>query len=51
MADSEDQDQPARMRRLIWGFAVRICPKTRFRMRGPGLNILIDTSAFLLMYV
>ena len=28
LADSEGPDQPARMRRLIWAFAVRICPKT-----------------------
>ena len=26
----EDSDQPARMRRLIWIFAGRICPKVRF---------------------
>ena len=32
LTDSEDLDQTARMRRLIWAFAVRICPKTRFRM-------------------
>ena len=31
-ADIEGPDQTARMRRLIWAFAVRICPKTRFRM-------------------
>ena len=34
-ADSESPDQTARMRRLIWAFAVRICPKTRFRMARP----------------
>ena len=34
-ADSEGPDQTARMRRLIWAFAVRICPKTRFRMARP----------------
>ena len=32
VADSECPDQTARMRRLIWDFAIRICPKTRFRM-------------------
>ena len=32
LADSEGPDQTARMRRLIWAFAVRICPKTRFRV-------------------
>ena len=35
LADSEGPDQTARMRRLIWAFAVRICPKTRFRMALP----------------
>ena len=34
-ADSEGPDQTARMRRLIWAFAARICQKTRFRMAGP----------------
>ena len=29
-AFSEDSDQTARMRRLIWIFAGRICPKVRF---------------------
>ena len=28
LADSEGPDQPARMRRLNWAFAVRICQKT-----------------------
>ena len=32
LADSEGPDQPAQLRRLIWAFAVRICPKVRFRM-------------------
>ena len=35
LADSEGSDQTARMRRLIWAFAVRIYPKTRFRMERP----------------
>ena len=30
LADSEGPDQIAQMRRLIWAFAVRICPRTRF---------------------
>ena len=30
LADSEGPDQTARMRSLIWAFAVRICPNTRF---------------------
>ena len=34
-ADSEGPDQIAWMLRLIWAFAVRICPKTRFRMARP----------------
>ena len=32
LADSEGPDQTARMRRLIWAFAVRILPKVCFRM-------------------
>ena len=32
LADNEGPDQTARMHRLIWAFAVRISPKTRFRM-------------------
>ena len=32
LAGSEGPDQPARMRRLIWAFAVRISPKTRFHI-------------------
>ena len=32
LADSEDPDQTVRMRRLIWAFYVRICPKICFRM-------------------
>ena len=35
LADSEGPDQTARKRRLIWAFAVRINPKTRFRMVWP----------------
>ena len=31
-ADSECPDQTAHSRSLIWAFAVRICPMTRFRM-------------------
>ena len=34
-AGSEGPDQTARMRRLIWAFAVRICSKTRFCMAPP----------------
>ena len=32
LADSEAPNQTARMRSLIWAFAIRICPKTRFRI-------------------
>ena len=32
LAGCEGPNQTVRMRRLIWAFAVRICPKTRFRM-------------------
>ena len=35
LSDSEGPDQTARMRRLIWAFAVRIYPKTRFRTARP----------------
>ena len=35
LAGSEGSDQTAQMRRLIWTFAVRIGPNTRFRMAWP----------------
>ena len=35
LAGSEGPDQTARMRSLIWALAVRIYPKTRFRMASP----------------
>ena len=31
LADSEGSDQTARIRRLIWAFAVRICPAPRLK--------------------
>ena len=34
-ADSEGPDQTARMRRLIWAFAVCICSNTRFLIARP----------------
>ena len=34
-ADSKGPDQTARMRRLIWAFSVRICPKARFCIALP----------------
>ena len=39
-ADNEGPDQTARMRRLIWAFAVLICPKTRFAWRGPHMLLI-----------
>ena len=35
LADNEGPDKSARMPRLIWAFAVRIFPKTYFRMARP----------------
>ena len=35
LVDSEGPDQTVQMRRLIWAFAVRICPKTHFHMALP----------------
>ena len=35
LADSEAPDRNAQMRRLIWAFTVRICPKTRIHMAQP----------------
>ena len=40
LADSEGPDQTARMRSLIWAFAVRKCPKHVFTWRGPVLRDL-----------
>ena len=45
LADGEGPDQTVRMHSLIWAFAFRICPKTRFRMVRPRL---IMVPAFLL---
>ena len=35
LADSDGPDQTARMRSLIWAFAVCIRPSTRFRKGRP----------------
>ena len=35
LADSKGPDQIAHPRSLIWAFAIRICPKTRFRLARP----------------
>ena len=34
-------DQIARMRRLVWAFAVRICPETHFRWRGSLGDVIV----------
>ena len=47
--DSECPDQTARMRRLIRAFAVRICPKTRFRMARPTVHVSYTLHTLLLM--
>ena len=41
LADSEGPDQTARMRRLIWTFAVRMCPRTHFRMAWPIVSTML----------
>ena len=41
VTDSEGPDQTARMRRLIWAFAVPICPSTRFLMARLKHKILL----------
>ena len=35
IADSEGPDQTARMRRLIWDFAIRICTRSHFHIAWP----------------
>ena len=47
-ADDEGPDQTAQIRRLIWAFAVRIFPKTRFRMTRR--RIICVTGACLFPY-
>ena len=49
LGDNEGPDQPARMRRLIMAFAVRIWPKTRFRIAQPKYDrlLLFSTKQFL----
>ena len=46
LADSEGPDQTARMRRLIWAFAVRLRPKTLFRMARLNLCLTVATIDF-----
>ena len=43
-ADSEGPDQTARMRSLIWAFALRICPKTRFRVARPIYSCMYNMT-------
>ena len=43
-ADNNGHDHHARMRRLIWAFAVRVCQKTRFRMAQTILGRYIFTG-------
>ena len=45
LADSEGLDQTARMRSLIWAFAVRICSNSRFRILRPILNNYLTPGA------
>ena len=40
LAASEGPDQTARMRRLNWALAVRLCPKTRFCLHSAAQLIL-----------
>ena len=54
LADSEGPDQTVWMRRLIWAFVVRICPKAQpikvfFDFQGWGMyaQLLIDLFKFL----
>ena len=35
LADCEGPDQTAQMRRLVWAFTIRICPKKHFRLARP----------------
>ena len=39
LVDSEGPDQNARMCRLIWAFAVHLCPKTHICMMQPIYEI------------
>ena len=41
LADSEGPDKNARMRRLIWAFAVSICSKICFRMKAHKVTTVI----------
>ena len=48
LGDSEGPDQPARMRRLIWAFAVRICPK---RFSHGAAQLLTWLGSFMIWVV
>ena len=43
-APSEDSDQTAQMRSLIWIFAGRTCPKERFLTSRHNLHTIIDMN-------
>ena len=47
LADREGPDQTARMRRLIWALAVRICPKTCFRNARPIRSLFLAVCSYL----
>ena len=53
LANSKGPDQTARMRSLIWAFAVRICPKTCFHLARPILFFffLLLLVMFIIMHV
>ena len=50
-ANSEGLDQTARMRMLIWTFAIRICPKRYFRMAHPICEYYVYDSFFMFCVV
>ena len=47
LADSNGPDQTARMRRLIWAFALRIYPKTRVRMMRATYSFVAEEKHIL----
>ena len=50
VVDSEDLNQIARMRRLIWTYVVRICPKTRFRRARPIYYVIVPYTTHSFRY-
>ena len=51
LAASKGLDQTARMRKLIWSFAVRICQKKRFRMTRPTYRLVNVMHSFCTIFV